>query len=155
MTIANGNTIEIADLNSAYTTILSNLQADNATLPANFWLNFQFSNLTSSVTSPWNVRKVVLPDDYILTEVCITSGEHSGTLTVTVDNGAMIETISISEAVTSPGFDEVTRYYSDTNKPVQLLLKGSELTVTCSTTSGSSGSTIQVSVGLLSEWRRS
>lgn len=155
MTIAQNSLIEIADLNATFTSSLTLLKADAAIVPAVYWTNLNFNGITDVTSLIRRTRKFILPDDHFLCELAVTAGEHAGTITVTIDNGALIESISLSEVVTSPGYDPfTTRYYTNTTKPAQLLLRGSELTVTVSTTDTSSSSTVQVAIGLQSVWRR-
>ena len=153
MTISNGQTITISDLNASLAASLALLRSANSMQAAVYWLNFNFPGLVASTSSAFTTRNVVLPDDYILEEVCITAGDHTGTITVTIDNGAMIEPISMSGAASS-GYTSLARYYVS-DKPTQLLLKGSELTITCTTTATNATNNVQVAIGLVAELRRS
>lgn len=152
MTISNGSTIAVADLNAVSSSSLTSLQADNAAVPAVYWMNLNFNALTSSTPTIARTRNVVMPDNYLLREIVLAAGEHSGTITLTIDNGALIETISMA-GVMSSGFVEATRYY--VSKPIQVFLKGSIVTVTASTTATGATSTVQVALGFDTEWRRS
>lgn len=156
MTISDGSLITITDLNASHTTILSNLSSDNQTLPAVYWLNVSFNDVTASTTLARRTRKVILPDDQVLVEVAVSSGDLDGYLAIDFDNGAMIEPIEVHETQAT-GFDKLPRWFvaSKTQTPaVQLLLRGSQLEIIVETTSTAVPNTVNVALGLVSEWRR-
>jgi hypothetical protein len=151
MTISNGNIISSADLNALYAD-LADLADENALKPVCLRLNVTFDNIIDTTVAPWITRDIVLNDDYLIHEVAICGGEHNGTVTITLDNGAMITPISMTGAL-GTGYQKLARYYSTTTNPQQVLLKGSTLTVTIGTTNTVATSNVQVSIMLLS-WRR-
>jgi hypothetical protein len=153
MSITTGQLITASDLNASHTSILSGLSAD---LPAVYWLNLDFNDVTATTSLARRTKHVIIPDDTILVEVCVSSGDLDGYLAVDVDNGAMIEPVELYETV-STGFDEMARWYVSTKTQapaVQLLLFGSQLEVIVETLSTATPNTVHVSLGLVSEWRR-
>jgi hypothetical protein len=152
MSISNGQTIVASDVNSAFTSSLSSLRTDNAYLPTLFWLPVRFDNIVSGTASVWLSQDIVLPDDYILADVAILGGEHNGTVTVSVNNSALIVPISMT-ATLGANYVAATRYYTTTTNPVQLFLKGSTVRVTVSTTNVVATSTLTVSLGFYSKRR--
>lgn len=159
--IADGYEIDANDLVTVLSTPLNTIQSDNAALPTVVWLNLSFANLVASTDSTWRTRRIPLPDDYYLAELAVTTGEHTGTVTVTADSGVMIEPAVCTGTVAAPGVSKLARYYgydpfvvkSNTN-PVQLLLRGSVLEITAETTATASPSQIAVAVGLMHTRRR-
>lgn len=153
MTISNTSTILKSDLDSAYTSLLTNLRSDANTKPATFWVNLNFNNIISTTSSTVSTRNIPIRDNYFLRELCVTTGLHSGTVTVAIDNGALIEEISVDGYVNGGSTNKVERYFSDPH-PLQVLLRGSSIAVTVTTTDTSPTSSVQVALGFRSYWRR-
>lgn len=153
MAISNGSVIAETDVNTFADSALADLESDNTAFPCLHWLNLKFDNIVSGTLPPWTVRNVVIPDDSIIAEVCITGGEHNGTITLTIDNGAMITPISIT-ATLGANYVKASRYYLTPTAPLQLLMRGSTLTATLTTTNAVTPTRLQVAIGLKSERRR-
>lgn len=156
MTIATGQIISVSDLNSSHTSILSSLAADNQVLPSVYWLTLSFNDVTADTSLARRTRAVIIPDDHVLVEVAISSGDVDGYLGVDVDNGAMIEPIELYE-VQGTGFDKLPRWFLSTKTQapaVQLILKGSRLEVVLEAQNTGRPNTVHVLLGLASEWRR-
>ncbi|HJZ06415.1 MAG TPA: hypothetical protein VJ327_11295 [Patescibacteria group bacterium] len=154
MTISNGSLIAAADLNAAHSAALTSLAASNLFKPTQVPFNVVFRNITTTSTAPNKYIDLVMSDDFILTEATVTIAESNAeTWTVTIDNSAMIEPITLTGATTST-YHKLPRYYGTgalaTGKPVQVLLKGSILTVNVSTSTDVAGPSV-VSVDLLLE----
>ncbi len=153
MAISNGSVILASDVNTFADSALSDLEGDNGTFPCVHWLNLKFDNIVSGTLPPWTVRNVVIPDDAVIAEVVISGGEHNGVVTVSIDNGAMITPINIT-ATLGANYVKASRYYSTATNPLQILMKGSTLTVTVTTTNAVTPSRLQIAIGLKSERRR-
>lgn len=150
--IFEGQVITAADLNALGSTSLTTLRADNATKPSAFCFNVDFNNLVASTALNKRTKTFVIPDDMWLREVSVLGGEHAGIITVSVDSGAMIEPISITGTLTTPGISKLARYYAQ-DKPAQILLKGTTVAIIVSTAMATTGSTLRVGLTLAGPWR--
>lgn len=155
MAISNGALIEVSDLNGAFSSQLTSLQSENATLPVCYRLNVDFVNCVGGGTptaAAFLTKNVVIPDDSIIHEIAVCGGEHNGVVTITIDSGALITPITITGTL-GTNFQKLTRYYSTTTNPLQMLLKGSVLSLTLSTTNTVATSNVQITLMLLSQRR--
>jgi hypothetical protein len=147
VTVSNGSTILAADVNAVHTTNLSNLNTLARTLPALTWMRVAFPAVVTGSADAFKSYSIIIPDDFIIAEVAVASGEGNGADTVTLDNSAMLQPISISHT-RGAGFQKATRWYSDATHATGILLKGSTLIVTLSTTNTSASSNLVVAVGV-------
>jgi hypothetical protein len=149
MTIAAGSTILASDLNAINSSGLTSLRADLATEPRWHVLNLLFKNVASATAIAWKTRDIVIPDDLYIAEVAIQSSDHVGAVVVTLDNGAMVQPISIS-ATLATGISKGDRWYSTATNVQQILYKGSILNCTITTTNTTTPSLLNVSLILKS-----
>lgn len=149
MTIQEGSVIQASDLNDVWTDALALIQEDNDEVPGVYWHQWRFQNLTSGTASHRRTGTLILPDDSLIENVAVTAGEMSGTLRVVISGANLLETITVTGSV-SAGFSKLSRYTG----PRQVLLRGSEITVTVSTTDSSGVQVAQVGLGLRSVRRR-
>lgn len=149
MSFALGQTISASDLNGLWTTSLAALKLDNQEKPGVYWHQFQFININSTTEVHRRTGTLILPDDCYIEDVCVTSGEMVGTLTVAITSETLLEDITLTGTVAA-GFSQVARY----NGPYHVLLRGSEVTITASTTDASGSQVVHVGVGLQTYRRR-
>ncbi len=160
MSITNGQTILSTDLLAMDATATTNLALNNLFKPTQMNINFFFPNVVVS-SSARNTQAIFIPpDDYFLNDVAISTGGTDGTITVTIDNGAMIEPISMTATVggSSVFLTKFPRYYGTgstaTAKPVQVLLKDSQVIITITNTDITTTHNIVITLCCDSRYRR-
>ena len=138
---------------------LSSLTTNNQYVPTQMNMQFCFPNVTSAATT-YNSQAIwIPPDDYLLNEVAVAGGGNiNGTVTCTIDNGAMIEPITITSYIGQNALTKLPRYYGTgslaTGKPVQVLLKDSVVTISLTTTDPAGNHNFTVTLCLDSRYRR-
>jgi len=155
MAIVDGSTILASDVSTAYDTALAQARAAHAELPSLVWWTLQYRDVNSTTNLWRRSTTLIMPDDMLIEELAVQSGDMAGTVTVTLTSPSMIEAITLTGVVTSPGISKLTRYFADSTKPQQVLLKGSQVTLTVATTDAGGTQTVSVSLGLVSYRRRS
>lgn len=133
MTLLDGSTILSADVNAAYQATMDAARARAADKVGAYSLMLDYRGLLAGTGAANRTQTIVLPEDSWLDEVAATTVDQIGTVTVTVAGAAMITTPITLSAVTGAGVGKLPRYHA-TDVPKQLLLRGSTITVTVSTT---------------------
>lgn len=154
MTIENGEVIEAAELNSAFTESLSLLATDNRRLPTNVWLNINYEYLNNTHTAKTWQRRIIIPDDMRLTEVAVIAYiPNTYTGYVELSGGGLYAPIIWNNMVCNGSWQKFTRYYQ-TTEPEQILLKGATLTAIAKTNATSNYPRLQILIGGLNVTRR-
>lgn len=158
MTIAEGQTVDQADLDSLVSTELAQVQADAARLPLGYHQVFAFRDVVGGGSPTAEHRRTktwVVPRDCYIETVAIQTGDVVGDVTVTITGDGALNNwpLSFTETVAT-GVQRFSRSLYDNTKSrardrgFRVLPKGSTLTVTVSTTSTVTPSLITVTLVL-------
>lgn len=156
MTISNDSTILASDRNTAFDATITTLQTANRALPMVQQQNFVFRNVISSTSAQLRRAAFVMPDDLFINEVDFSVyGTSGATYTLTVSSTNMIEDVEMSLTATGTGnLVQAPRYYVDADNPLQVLLKGSTVTVLVASTSSTANCRIHVGLSMYCPARR-
>jgi hypothetical protein len=151
MPITNGSTIVASEINSSLDTALTALQAENAIKPSVYWIPIDFYEIASD--DGYVERNFVMPDDSHLVEMSVHGNPTEGWIDIEVDNGALIEPITVN-ALVANGYTKLTRWYATSGRAYQVFLKGSTVTVTAYSTDATTLNGLTVMLGFASRLRR-
>lgn len=158
MTIANGQSVSASDLNSAFADgYYTSLETERQRIPGATLHSVSFFEVLSGTNANLRTMTFTPNDDWELIEVgCYSySSTSAGTVTATLTGTGLLDGGSIALTGThSAASLDLTRYYTDTSKPFQVLLKGADYTWTVSTDQASGNTLIQPFVLYRSRLRR-
>lgn len=173
MAITNASTITASDLNNMTTAAQALLQTDNAQLPLCQGLCFTFADATAALlgTNPERFKSVfVVPYDCLIEAVCVVANDFTvgSTVTVTMASAGILDSFPVEiTGVTATAAHKFGRThfnntkgrvgttYMTANQATRVLLKGSTVTLSFTTTSVTAANRLQVTVLLRSFFARS
>lgn len=172
MSIANGFSVEAADLNATGQIPLGRAQADNAQLPLGHEYVATFQNLVGGGSpTPVNRSKAVfvVPYDCFVESLAVVANDmtNGASLTVALSCPGVLDAFPVAVTTTLvSGALKVSRFlfdnskanatagYMSANPALRLLPKGATVTVNTSTTSTATPSSVQVTLVLRSYFNR-
>ena len=142
MTIANGSTIDAADLNTLVETAVNAQISDRTAKPRGHYLSFQFFDVVAATAEHRRQTAFVIPRDCYVESVSVHTGDMVGTVTATITgDGALVNwPLEVTGTAASGATDLQRTFYDNTLSKTQdrgfrVLTQGATCTLTIETTS--------------------